>query len=314
VIERWGDGFCVVLAWWGSRWRAVLVGVAVVSLAGFAAWAQSGPQSGVSCVPGQRVWVPDAGLRHGIESMLHLPEDEGDPWVPCETMLRLTRLWLPAPRYPVASLEGLQAARNLTWLQLDFMAVPSSQGVVFHTVSDLSPLAELPLRYLFLATTSRVEDLAPVGRMHALEEFFLGGGGQVTAPVDASFVDGLPLLRKFTTNDVRYRGLEPFTRLEGLESLALRFAGIRDVHALRWWIDPPKVLKLEGNGIADLSPLVENPAFGAGDEIDLQGNCIGTVPGVGWEAVSALRARGVRVVATPLRQAKADDPRCRPAP
>jgi hypothetical protein len=120
-------------------------------------------------------------------------------------------------------------------------------------------------------------------------------------------------LGTFGSGTLQYRSLEPFTHLQDFDLVGFNLADIRDVSAFRVWAQPPKVLNLSANRIADVTPLAENPGFTRGYEINLERNCLGALPGKGWPAVEALRARGVKVFA-PRDKEFPDSPECRQAP
>ncbi len=307
-----------------------VVAVMVLALA-LPALAQGAPP----CKPGEHVTIPDAGLRHGIEDTLRLPMDHGEvTTLSCEDMLRLTHLELQSPPHTVGSLEGLQYAANLTWLK--FSTYPTPRNTTpYHDFSDLTPLAKLTkLRYLWIFTGGKITDLTPLSNLKELQ--FLYVDELYPTLVDATPLEGLTGLREYGSGVLQYRNLEPFTRLLGLDSLWLSLASIQDLGAFRdWaqpprvlnlsgnriadvsvfrsWAQPPKVLNLSGNFIADVTPLADNPAFTSGYEINLERNCLGALPGMGWPAVEELLARGVKVEASRDKEFP-DSPGCRQAP
>lgn len=316
VSERPTDGGSDTLAQSFSKARSVqssrrrvvqVAGVAFLLLAlALPALAQGQPP----CTPGEQVAVPDGGLRGAIEDTLRLPFDHGDERaLSCEDMLGLTRLYVQSPDYTVASLEGLQYAANLTWLKFATFPTPHETAKDYHAFSDLTPLAPLAkLQHLSIFTGGKIIDLTPLSNLKELQYLFVDE--LYPTVVDATPLEGMARLRWYGSAVVRYSSLEPFTHLQDFDLVGFNLADIRDVSAFRVWAQPPKVLYLSGNRIADVTPLAENPAFTRGYEINLERNCLGALPGKGWSAVEALRARGVKVVA-PRNKEFPNSPECR---
>jgi hypothetical protein len=265
------------------------------------------------CTPGEQVAVPDGALLGAFEDTLRLPFDHGDERaLSCEDMLGLTRLYVQSPDHTVTSLEGLQYAANLTWLKFATIAVPRQTAADHRAFSDLKPLAQLTkLRYLDIFTGGKITDLTPLSHLKELQH--LAVFELYPSSVSATPLEGLTALGTFGSGTLQYRSLEPFTHLQDFDLVGFNLADIRDVSAFRVWAQPPKVLNLSANRIADVTPLAENPGFTRGYEINLERNCLGALPGKGWPAVEALRARGVKVFA-PRDKEFPDSPECRQAP
>lgn len=56
--------------------------------------------------------------------------------------------------------------------------------------------------------------------------------------------------------------------------MALSAAGIEDISILAGWERPPRYLGLQRDRICIVSPLLMNPNFGRGHEIDVGYNCL----------------------------------------
>jgi hypothetical protein len=111
----------------------------------------------------QVVNIPDAGLNAAIRQVLNKPT--GDITVAdMESLTTLnaslgTRGWeVPL----IDSLEGLQAARNLTHLDLSGECTTDPLGGPNLSISDLTPLGGLTIWFLLNMTPAAVKPLASV--------------------------------------------------------------------------------------------------------------------------------------------------------
>jgi hypothetical protein len=124
-----------------------------------------------------------------------------------------------------------------------------SSQVMDRGLTDLSPLAGLPLRSLDLAATS-VTDLSPLAGM-PLEHLDL----RDTDLTDLSRLAGMPL----QTLDLRRTGVTDLSPLAGmpLQTLYLAETGVTDLSPLAGM--PQRTLYLAETGVTDLSPLAGMP-------------------------------------------------------
>ena len=155
-------------------------------------------------------------------------------------------------------------------------------------ISDISPLAGLTrLTYLDLQN-NYISDISPLARINDLKEVFLS---------DNLISDLSPLanrnLRSLTAAGNQITDLSPLQNSLSMETLDLNGnEGLRDLSVAER-MTALKVLRLDGTGVEDLSPLVRNTGLGSGDQIYLR-----NVPNLNADAVqhiATLRGRGVSV-------------------
>lgn len=242
------------------------------------------------------VHIPDSGLREAINRDLIRelgPMTVGDPdpsndgeSVRCEHLARLTRLSAGSPGPTVRSLEGLEYAISLETLNFWVIPLPLPGSYSPHLVESLEPLRNLP----------------------NLRSVHIEGRGEL----DLEPLTSLPMLDELALVGFRVTHIESLLRLEGLDLVALSGAGIEDIALLAGWDKPPRHLSLQGNRIRGVSPLMMNPNFGPGYEIDITYNCLARSTTLMYEplwsnlAIDGLRERGVKVLAWPQSACDSD--------
>lgn len=244
---------------------------------------------GGACSELTYVHIPDAGLREAINRDIirelgpmtagdQGPSNDGES-VRCEHLARLTRLNAGSPGPAVRSLEGLEYATSLEALNFWVIPLPLPGSYSPHLVESLEPLRNLP----------------------NLRSVHIEGRGEL----DLEPLTSLPMLDELALVGFRITHLEALMRLEELDVVVLSDAGIEDIALLAGWDKPPRYLGLQGNRIRSVSPLMMNPNFGRGHEIDVSYNCLAqsTRPVYDplWSnfSIDELRDRGVEVVAWP---------------
>ena len=163
-------------------------------------------------------------------------------------------------------------------------------------ISDLSPLAGLTRIRLLDLQDNHISDISPLTRVNDLTQVFLSGN---------LISDLSPLanrnLRTLTAANNRITDLSPLRNSLAMETLDLngneRLVDLSVVERM----EALKVLRLDGTGVEDLKPLVDNTGLGSGDQVYLR-----NVPNLNADAeqhVATLRGRGVNVfTSNPLRQ------------
>ena len=278
--------------------------------------------------------IPDAALLHCLERTLD--KEAGAPITEAEmasigqfhcnarfeTGLLGEREYDPerSPHGAVGSLTGLELAVNLSDVSLRHNAV-----------SDLSPLAGLPLVQLSLRHNA-VSDLSPVAGMASLKGLYLSGnpltdlsavagmtsltslvavGNGIAdlsplaglaslsrlalganAIADVTPLAGLRSLTSLGLGDNAISNIAPLGKLTALQYLGIYSNSIADISALKDLTSLGE-LYLANNAVSDLAPLAANAGLGAGDYVEAHGNPVAC--GSQAEPVRALRARGVWV-------------------
>lgn len=192
-------------------------------------------------LPSPEVSIPDVTLRRNVRRALDKPNGP----ITRRDMLRLTRL-VDRIYFPqVASLEGLQYARNLRVLD-------AGNG---GDVADLSPIAGLvKLERLDLAY-HRVKDLRPLAGLPRLKDLNLTASPAIT---DLSWLRGLRNLRKLILDNVRAEDLSAISHVVRLEELEMSgtfddlrpLARLRSLHDAELWAR-----------FTDVSPLGKIPSL-----------------------------------------------------
>ncbi len=162
-------------------------------------------------------------------------------------------------------------------------------------ISDLSPLAGLTRIRLLDLQGNHISDISPLTRVNDLTEVFLSGN---------QIEDLSPLanrnLQTLTAANNRITDLSPLRNSLAMETLDLNGnEGLEDLSVVER-MTALKVLRLDGTGVRDLKPLVDNTGLGSGDQVYLR-----NVPNLNADAeqhVATLRGRGVQVrTSSPLR-------------
>ena len=181
----------------------------------------------------QTVDIPDPNLRAAILDELDMtPEDS----ITHHHMLRLTDLAAYARN--ISNLSGLEAASNLDYLALGQ-----------NPVSDLSPLAGLPLRGLVLPDCM-VTDISPLSNLTHIEELNLRSN-----PIsDISPLGAITTLHSLDLSHCQIIDISTLSQLVNLKYLQLNHNKIRDVAALANLTSLYK-LEIDHNFITNHSPL-----------------------------------------------------------
>ena len=165
-------------------------------------------------------------------------------------------------------------------------------------ISDLSPLAGLTRIRLLDVQDNHISDISPLARVNDLADVFLSGN---------QIEDLSPLanrnLKSLTAANNRITDLSPLRNSLAMETLDLNGnEGLVDLSVVER-MTALKVLRLDGTGVEDLKPLVDNTGLGSGDQVYLR-----NVPNLNADAeqhVATLRGRGVTVrTSSPLRQVR----------
>ena len=163
-------------------------------------------------------------------------------------------------------------------------------------ISDISPLAGLTRLRILDLQDNYISDISPLTRVNDLTEVFLS---------DNLISDLSPLanrnLRTLTAAGNRITDLSPLRNSLAMETLDLNGnEGLVDLSVVEG-MTALKVLRLDGTGVEDLSPLVRNAGLGSGDQVYLR-----SVPNLNADAeqhIATLRGRGVQVrTSNPLRR------------
>ena len=275
-------------------------------------------------IGGATVSIKDASLRYCVERELDKASGSAITEDDMASIERLScRLFGPdrSPHGQIRSLEGLQFATGLMRLNIERNAV-----------SDLSPIAQLPLVTLdiyrnavtdFSALTSLrslttlsaggnpTSDITPLGGLTGLTRLSMVGSGLVdisplarltnltTLWLGANAISDISALAALTSLEMlglsggnAISDISPLADLRSLTYLGLGGNAIVDVSPLRD-LTSLHDLFLSFNRIADVSALVENVGLGKGDYIELGENPIPC--GANAMQIQTLRSRGVRV-------------------
>ena len=232
----------------------------------------------------QVVDIPDPNLRAAIETALG--KASGDP-ITADEMAALTRL--EAPNANISDLTGLEAATNLTTLNLGDTHVEGEGWINSNSIKDLSPLAKLTdLTWLNLSQNN-ISDLSPLAELTNLTWLDIGGNNLSNiSPVAGltnltalwlwrnNIVDISPVadLIHLTELNLHNNNLSNISAVSGLTQLTWLDIGgnnITDISALVE-LTNLKTLWLERNSISDISPLVANTGLGSGDTVNVRQN------------------------------------------
>ena len=248
------------------------------------------------------VTIPDMALRDAIAAALD--KASGAPITKAD-MAKLTEL--TAPNANISNLTGLEAATNLTRLNLGTERQEDGRSINSNSVSDLSPLAGLTnLTWLRLRNNS-ISDISPLAGLTNLTYLNLGGNLMIS---DISPLSGLTNLETLWLYANSISNLSPLAGLTNLRLLSLWFNSVSDISPLAgltnlrhlWLSNSSYALPQTGfltdssfnnNSISDLSPLVANTGLGAGDTVEVWGNPLSDASI--QTHIPALQSRGVTV-------------------
>jgi Leucine-rich repeat (LRR) protein len=204
------------------RWAAGLAaGAACAALLLAGAWIAGGQEASAleraicrelgleegTSIPAERLGEVEQLLLCGHHQMSTLQEHQ----LHAESAHDLYAVETPHGDIGDGDLELLARCPNLRVLVLDYQQI-----------SDLSPLAELPLEYLSL-TGNQISDLSPLAGMTGLQAVDLGENPVRSAEV----LSGLPQLREVTLEATGITSVEAF-RGSGIRTLNVRTTWVRD--------------------------------------------------------------------------------------
>ena len=201
----------------------------------------------------------------------------------------LTLDHLSVSHNPITDLSPLS---NQVWLAT-FYAVNTG-------ISDLSPLSGLTRIRILDLQENNIRDISPLTRVNDLSEVYLSGN---------LISDLSPLanrnLKTLTADHNRITDLSPLRNSLSMEVLNLNGnEELSDLSVVER-MTALKVLRLDGTGVRDLSPLVRNTGLGSGDQVYLR-NVGRSLNDDAAQHVATLRGRGVSVyTSSPLRWSKA---------
>ena len=314
--------------------------VALLVLIGMG-WGQT-EVSPSACRDDAVVDIPDIWLERAVKSALSLNALDGSTQVTCGDIKNLTELSVRGADFRISSLDGLEHATNLEVLELPKLAPTYEVG---HFVSSLEPLASLTNLKKLEIYLGNVEDLSPLENLQSLKHLELTRHAvENLEPLsqlqnlhtlvlprnnvsDLEPLETLSGLVVLNLSDNSVRDITPLNTLTNLKvldlslneivspnlsglpplrSLDLRNSGLTDLSFARdWSLTEPMTLNLGTNLIHDLQPLVDNPAFGEGDAVDLSSNCLDLTPGSRDERhIAELSERGVKMSERYLRRSE----------
>ena len=270
-----------------------------------------------SAVAEAAVDISDTNLRAAIEATLGKAVRE--PIAP-SVLAVLTHL--EAPEAGVRVLTGLEAATNLTSLNLGGNSVSDISSIAGLTkltrltlwgnsISDISSVSGLTNLTSLSLWDNNVSDISAVAGLTNLTGLHLGGN-KVS---DISPVAGLTRLTALHLPGNNISDASVVAGLTRLTYLNLSGTDITDLSFLSG-LTNLKTLRLEYNSISDLSPLVANTGLGSGDTVYVQENRLS------YQSIHThiptLQSRGVTVefdnrISTPPLKISGDDQRSTPS-
>ncbi len=277
--------------------------------------------------------IPDDNLRAAVGDALGKAKNEA---ILRSDMANLTHL--DARNAGINDLTGLEAATNLTGLNLGAEYVEGQGWINSNSVSDLSPLAGLTnLVELYLRNNSvsdisavagltnlgglslqdnNISDISALSRLTNLANLFLGNNSiSDISPLaelsrlgflglgnnnisDISAVAGLTNLSFLHLDNNTISDISAVAGLTNLAFLTLESNTISDISAVAG-LTNLRFLLLVDNSISDLSPLVENMGLGEEDRIGVERNPLSFLSI--YTHIPALQSRGAGVGFDPLQ-------------
>lgn len=194
---------------------------------------------------------------------------------------------LVASNRDIESLEGIQYLRNLRMLN-----IRSNQ------IQDLSPLEGLTRLESLSFWDNQVDSISPLKNLISLRSLsFWNNNVRDLTPLR----ECISLERLIFENNqvVSLAGLEKLTNLQWLW---FDNNQVRDIKLLENLTDL-SLLYFPNNEVEDISPLVNNPSFGNGDEIDMRQNYLDLTPdSQSMKDIQTLLDRGVGVEYEPQKE------------
>lgn len=256
-------------------------------------WAPAPPPTGI----GKPVTIPDPALEERLRYALDKPEGN----LLTSDLEALTFL----DAHGIANLSGLEYCINLRELMLPVT-----------DVDDLSPISGLSnLLYLWIqGPSSELDNYSPLSGLSSLDWLEVEGtwvGQEQLMPVvpelstltylslvgcgltDISHLSSLTGLLRLDLEGNYIANVSGLGSLTNLIYLGLSYNQIGDISVLSG-LTGLRELRLDHNNVSDISPLVDNPALGEGDRIDLRENPLSKQSKN--EYIPRLEARGVEVL------------------
>ncbi len=188
-----------------------------------------------SVVFAQVVEVSDPNLRAAIQDALNLP---GDTPITRINMLRLDKL--EAPSSEITSLQGLETATNLEYLDIGG-----------NPLSELAPLARLPRLVRLFAWECRIDDITPISNLTTLKYLDLN----VNRIVDISAITNLTGLIELVLANNPISNIAPLTNMVQLHTLRVGRCEIFDIIPLANLTRLQHLDLSHNDRIVDISPL-----------------------------------------------------------
>ena len=182
----------------------------------------------------QTVDILDNNLHRAIRDALRLPPDAP---ITRTNILRLEKLEAPSAR--ITSLQGLEAATNLVYLDIGG-----------NPLSELAPLARLPRLVRLFAWECRIDDITPISNLTTLKYLDLS----VNRIVDISALADLTNLVELSLGKNYIRDIRPLTNMTKLKYLNVYANKIPDVSPLSG-LSNLEFLYLDQNKTADHNAL-----------------------------------------------------------
>ena len=227
--------------------------------------------------------ISDRNLAAAIRQELGTP-------ITRQSLRKLTHLEIPNRR--IRSLQGLQHAYNLRFLDLGSEFIHGIGEVNSNRVSDFSPLVGLPyLAYLRLDRNG-ISDLSTIARLRHLK--YLSLNDNVITNISA--VAGLTGLIELSLDDNAITNISVVAGLRRLKYLSLNNNAITNIFAVAG-LTELKALHIFNNGISDLSPLLELSLIGTRWDrtgLDIRWNPLSSVS-INTH-IPALRSKWIEVV------------------
>jgi len=162
----------------------------------------------------------------------------------------------------IKSLEGLQHCKSLMKIDLEKneivdlapikeLKLLQSIDLSSNKIETLEPIVALVQSQYLQLSKNAIVDLTPLRQMSNLRSLYI-------ADNKIKSLEPVSSLKKMWTLEVSGNPIEdpaPIAQLKGLESISLIGCGIKSVEFVRTLT--PNFLRLNGNAIADFSPLVE---------------------------------------------------------
>ena len=166
-----------------------------------------------------------------------------------QSLRKLTHLEIPNRR--IRSLQGLQHAYNLRYIDLGSEFIPGIGDVNSNRVSDFSPLVGLPYFAYLRLDRNGISNLSTLARLRQLKYLSLNDN----AIRNISALAGLTGLIELSLDNNAITNISALAGLRNLTHLSLNNNAITNITAVAG-LTELKALHLFNNGISDLSPLL----------------------------------------------------------